>query len=173
MNISNKVRPFLNGYQDIIREFKCAVIFIHHIGKSRDGVQNHKNQVLGSVGIVDKARQVLLLSRSKKTTSERQLTIIKGNHVSDEEKSKSLILNFYSESRTFEYLQEKGMNNPNLSLQEGIDEETKQEIYEMIKAGESRNMIADTLGIHRTTLWRFLKKNPPPFDINDDIIPRV
>jgi RecA-family ATPase len=166
MNISNKVRPFFDNYQELIREFKCSVVFIHHIGKSRENMALHKNQVLGSVGIVDKARQVLWLSRGKKTSTERQLTIIKGNYVSDEEKNKSLILNFDAESRTFEYLEEKGIKNPNISHNESIDDETKQDIYDLIKAGTKREVIADTLGIHRVTLWRFLKKNPPPADNN-------
>ena len=94
MNISNKVRSFFNAYDEINKEFKCSMIFIHHIGKSREGYPLHKNQILGSVGIVDKAREVLMLSRDKKSSTDRQLTVLKANYVSDEDKKKAIILKF-------------------------------------------------------------------------------
>ena len=37
INTSNKVRIFLNDFSEMIREFKCAVLIVHHIGKGREG----------------------------------------------------------------------------------------------------------------------------------------
>jgi archaellum biogenesis ATPase FlaH len=169
MNISNKVRSFFNHYTDIIREFKCTIIFIHHIGKSREGLPLHKNQVLGSVGIVDKARQVLWLSRDKKSSSKRQLTIIKGNYVTDEEKNKSLILNFDGESRTFEFIEEKGIKNSNIAPSEVIEKDVAKEIHKLKAQGMSRKEIEEITGVERTTQWRYEKKYPQESNTDNDV----
>ncbi len=103
INTSNKVRNFLNDFSEMIREFKCAVLIVHHIGKGREGQGGHKNQLLGSVGIEGKARQVLMMSRQKDL---RALQIIKGNYVSEEDKKKSIFLKFDPETLTFSIVSE-------------------------------------------------------------------
>jgi archaellum biogenesis ATPase FlaH len=169
MNISNKVRTFFNAYSDLIREFKCSIVFIHHIGKSREGLPLHKNQVLGSVGIVDKVRQALWLSRDKKSSSKRQLTIIKGNYVTDEEKSKALSLNFDSESRTFEFIEEKDIKNSNISPSDDNEKELAEGIHKLRDEGKSRREIEEITGVERTTQWRYQKKYPSKVDIDEHI----
>jgi RecA-family ATPase len=173
MNISNKVRGFFNAYTDMIREFKCSIVFIHHIGKSREGLPLHKNQVLGSVGIVDKVRQALWLSRDKKSSFKRQLTIIKGNYVTDEEKNKSLVLNFDAESRTFDFIEEKGIKNSNIAPSEDLDRELAEEIHRLRIAGMERDEIEEITGADRNRQWRLQKRYPPKIDINVSEIPNV
>jgi RecA-family ATPase len=158
MNRSNEVRTFFNRYAEIIREFNCAIVFITHIGKSKDGNPLHKNQVLGSVGIVDKARQVLMMSREKTASSNRQLTITKGNYVSEEEKKKALVLKFFSETRTFENLEERDVSNSTISPFEVIKSELEKEILRLRDQGLSYEDIGRRVHRHKSTISRIIQK---------------
>ena len=169
MNSSNRVRGFFNSYADIIREYHCSIVFIHHIRKTREGLPLHKNQVLGSVGIVDKVRQAIWLSRDRKTSSMRQLTIIKGNYITDEEKNNSLILDFDPESRTFEFVEERGIKNSNISASDDNKKELAETIYKLQVEGKSRSEIEEITGVERTTQWRYVNKYLPKFDRIPDV----
>lgn len=168
MNISNKVRAFFNAYADIIREFKCAIVFITHVGKSREGFSLHKNQVLGSVGIVDKARQVIMMSREKYSSTNRQLTIIKANYVSEEEKKKALILKFNAEFRTFEVSEEKEVKNINKTPGDLIYQEFLAEVKRLRDQGLNYNKIGLAVNRHRSSIKRIIEKHPEIFENDPD-----
>jgi RecA-family ATPase len=160
MNISNKVRIFFNAFAEIIREFHCAIVFITHVGKSREGLSLHKNQVLGSVGIVDKARQVIMMSREKNSTSNRQLTIIKGNYVSEEEKKMAMILKFDKGTRTFDQLEERDVRNSSISPYDANREELENNVLKLRALGFSYEEIGNKVNRHKSSISRIIQKYP-------------
>ena len=102
INVSNDVRRFLNKFSDINNKYQCSTLFVHHVGKSKKKQQSAKDQLLGSVGIEGKARNVLMLSFNGK----HQLSIVKGNYVSREDKEKPIYLNFDEKTLTFSIAKE-------------------------------------------------------------------
>ncbi|MGA2408432.1 MAG: AAA family ATPase [Bacteroidales bacterium] len=172
INTSNKVRIFLNDFSEMIKEFKCAVLIVHHIGKGREGQGGHKNQLLGSVGIEGKARQVLMMSRQKDL---RVLQIIKGNYVSEEDKKKTIYLKFDPETLTFSIILEptpikiikelnesavassgesRAKNKPGRKR----DNELWTRAIALYKEGKKQCEIAKELGVCAATISRWITK---------------
>ena len=98
INASNSVRGFLNKYVDIIRKYRCSILFVHHVCKGNNKQKSEKDQLLGSVGIEGKMRNVLMLSI---VNDQHQLSIAKGNYISKENKKIPLYLNFDDKTLTF------------------------------------------------------------------------
>ncbi|HMJ47475.1 MAG TPA: AAA family ATPase [Ferruginibacter sp.] len=97
LNDSIAVRKFLTPYKELANDFNCLFLFNHHIGKGKEGnATPSKNDVLGSQGIESACRTVLMLR--KKEDGKRILTVVKGNHISEEHKNKGIVLTFDVES---------------------------------------------------------------------------
>ena len=90
----NATRAFMNGFVELIRKHKCSILFVHHIGKRTESNGPNKDNMLGSVAIHGKARSVMMLTKSKSNPLIKTLKIVKGNYVSEEVKSKALVLKF-------------------------------------------------------------------------------
>jgi hypothetical protein len=98
INASNSVRRFLNNYVDMIRKYRCSVLFVHHVCKGNKKPKSEKDQLLGSTGIEGKMRNVLMLSV---VNDQHQLSIAKGNYVNREDKKNPIYLNFDDKTLTF------------------------------------------------------------------------
>jgi len=111
INMSNNVRRYFNPYREINNKYYCSTLFVHHVGKSKKKQQADKDQLLGSVGIEGKMRNVLMLSI---VNNQHQLRIVKGNHLGAGDKSKPVYLNFDEEKLTFSVATElaKPIENP-------------------------------------------------------------
>jgi hypothetical protein len=96
-------RKFYADFDNLIREFKTAFLFVAHEGKSPK--KDRLSQILGSVAIVDRARSVFILSREIKI-GLRTLSIEKSNNISDDKIGKPIYLKFDPETLTFSVVTE-------------------------------------------------------------------
>jgi RecA-family ATPase len=94
------VRKVLNAWKALSLKYNCAVLFLHHLVKNSDKVAPDKNRLNGSQGIEAKARTVLEL-RQGSEPNQRMLSVLKANYMSNEEKQRTLILDFDSSTLTF------------------------------------------------------------------------
>ncbi|MBK6384887.1 MAG: hypothetical protein IPF69_15865 [Chitinophagaceae bacterium] len=79
--------------KELAEKHKCLFLLNHHIGKSKEGLDSpSKTDFLGSQAIESSCRGVLILK--KRADGKRILTIVKGNHSSDEIKNKGIVLSF-------------------------------------------------------------------------------
>jgi predicted ATP-dependent serine protease len=93
LNDSIGVRKFFNPFKKLAEDFNCLFLFNHHIGKAKEAnATPNKNDVLGSQAIESACRTVLMLR--KKDDGKRILTVVKGNHLSEEHKNKGIVLSF-------------------------------------------------------------------------------
>lgn len=97
INQSVEVRAFFKPYKELATEHQCAIIFNHHIGKSKEmnGAPS-KHDLLGSQGIESASRSVLMLS--KKPDGKRILTVVKGNSLPEKFKHNGIELEFSPET---------------------------------------------------------------------------
>ena len=98
INLSNDVRRYLNNFSIINKRINCSTLFVHHVSKGKKKQPADKDQLLGSVGIEGKMRNVLMLSV---VNSQHQLRIVKGNYVRPEDKAKPIYLKFDQKTLTF------------------------------------------------------------------------
>lgn len=101
MNMSNKVRNFINKYRDIAIKHHCLLILLHHTKKSAEQSTPSKNSLLGSQGLEAKARSVILLTRDPNDLNNRLLSIVKGNYISDDLKTHAYVINLDPDTLTF------------------------------------------------------------------------
>lgn len=94
------VRQYLRKLKFIVRKYSCSVLLLHHnVKNSEKGVPN-KNNLNGSQGLEAKMRSLFEL-RLGDSKDERLLTILKGNYVSQADKSKSRVLKLDEESMIY------------------------------------------------------------------------
>lgn len=91
LNNSIAISECLEPFKKIARDFDCMIMFVHHITKVSEAInQPNKNNLLGSEAIQSAARSVLYLQ--KRGDGKRMLTMVKGNNFSDDCKKQSLEL---------------------------------------------------------------------------------
>lgn len=93
-NDITQVRGFMNSYSKLCENYDCAIIFLHHTGKRTEILPASKNNLIGSQGIEGKARLVLELRNEGCQSDTRQLYIVKGNYISQEQKRRPMNLKF-------------------------------------------------------------------------------
>lgn len=81
-------RRYLGQFSELIHKYGCTFLIVHHIGKGKEKQQANKAQLLGSVGIEGKARQVLMITKTEAQSHIREVKAVKANYLSDEEKKK-------------------------------------------------------------------------------------
>lgn len=91
-NDVGQVRHSLNGLSGLSEKFGCAVAILHHTVKSSEYYNPNKNKLNGSQGIEAKLRALIEVRQGE--DNDRILSILKGNYISNKEKSNSLILSF-------------------------------------------------------------------------------
>jgi hypothetical protein len=148
---------------------------------------SRKQKIIGSVALVDRARNVIMISKDPKT-GFRNLTIEKSNNLSDEKKGKPIKLRFdvnsfiYSLASTYDVttdinsetslasqLNKKQRTNAasgSVKLKSRknkpgrkLDDAKKAKAKDLRKGGYSIDEISEILGVHRTTVWRWLKED--------------
>jgi RecA-family ATPase len=149
--------------------YGCTVLFVHHVGKGRQGNKPEKDQLLGSTGIEGKMRNVLMLSI---VNDQHQLSIAKGNYVNTEDKKIPLYLNFDNNTLTFS--RADGPAKPKETEQCGIDSTGSSEAkgkpgrqknmalvnkaIQLDKEGKSGVEIAKIIGMHKSTISKWIKE---------------
>ncbi len=97
LNQSIDIRQFFKPFKKLAKDFKCLILFNHHIGKGKENNNApNKSDVLGSQGIESSCRTVLMLKKTSDTN--RILTVVKGNNIPDAIKNKGMILDFDPEN---------------------------------------------------------------------------
>lgn len=169
MNMVNKVRSYLDEFQDLSRIHKCLFIILHHTGKRTQNLVPSKDNVLGSQGFEGKMRTLIEIRKDPKNPIYRHLCIVKGNYIPEKEKTSSYKFNFESDltySPTYE-------RTPfgNLIPENGLDTFNKQKAMEQAlklkEEGKTFKEISATLSkegfkyCSKSTIGNWLK--------NDDV----
>jgi RecA-family ATPase len=168
INASNAVRRYLNNYVKFVQRFGCTVLFVHHVGKGRQGNKPEKDQLLGSAGIEGKMRNVLMLSI---VNDQHQLSIAKGNYVNQEDKKIPLYLNFNNETLTFS--RADGPAKPEVidqcAIASNVDSGVRRKpgkqrdmqlwdrAVRLSEEGKTQVAIAKIIGKHKSTICKWLK----------------
>lgn len=185
-NSQTAVRAFYAELEKLIREYNCSIFLVHHEGKS--AIKSGRSKIIGSVAIVDRARSVMMLSKDPKTNL-RSLTIVKSNNLSDDKKGKAMKLKLDVESLTYlvagiydispeidsetSYVASKNKiqksepktketsNSLSRKNKPGRkrDEVKFKNAIELSKKGYSLENIGEELGMHKTTVYRWLMED--------------
>lgn len=178
INATNDVRRYLTTISMTLNKYQCAALIIHHEGKASSKKGPQKDKILGSSSIEQKCRSVIILAADSKIPGRRTLQIVKGNHISDEEKAK--VPRYVFDSETFTYsvdlnaVAETEGNAPSNKYtrkypqlkQRGRKGPTEAEFYkakEMKEAGKTLKEIGEALGRNSSTICRWFKE-PPRWD---------
>ncbi len=94
MNQVNKVRAFMQEFQELALKHECVFIINHHTGKRTEEKPPSKNNLIGSQGFEGKARLVMELRQDYKDASKKHLCIVKGNYLKDLYKRSSYELEY-------------------------------------------------------------------------------
>jgi RecA-family ATPase len=168
LNASNSVRRYLNNYVKFIQRFGCTVLFVHHVGKGKQGYRSEKDQLLGSTGIEGKMRNVLMLSI---VNDQHQLSIAKGNYINREDKKIPLYLNF--DNKTLTFSKADGPAKPEVSDQcviaSNVDSVVRRKpgkqrdmqlwnrVVQLSEEGKTQVAIAKIIGKDKSTICKWLK----------------
>jgi hypothetical protein len=88
------IRQTLNIYKAISIKYKCAIGFLHHVGKRTQKLAPSKDNILSGQGFEAKMRLVLDLRLDNENPDYRHLSIVKGNYLGQEFKNSSYKLLF-------------------------------------------------------------------------------
>ncbi|NQU33126.1 MAG: AAA family ATPase [Bacteroidetes bacterium] len=125
LNMTNKVRGFLNKFRKLSLKYKCLILCIHHPNKRSDSEAPNKNNLLGSQGIEAKARLVLDLRKESANPNYRRLYITKGNYISDERKKFGLRLRM-NDNQIYDVVDnEIPIRNSSASMIDNINKQNK------------------------------------------------
>lgn len=178
INATNDVRRYLTTISMTLNKYQCAALIIHHEGKATSKKGPQKDKILGSSGIEQKCRSVVILSADPKLPGRRTLQVVKGNHISEEEKAKihhylfdpvtftySVDLNAVDEmegntqsnkyTRKYPQMKQRGRKGPT--------EAEFNQAKEMREARKTLNEIGEALGRNSSTICRWFKE-PPRWD---------
>jgi len=178
INATNDVRRFLTSISMVLNRYQCAALIIHHEGKASTKKGPQKDKILGSSGIEQRCRSVAILSAEPKIPGRRTLQVVKGNHISDEEKAKVHRYKFDSETFTYSVdpnaVAEDEGNVPSNKYtrkypvvkqrgRKGPTEAEFNQAKEMREAGKTLQEIGEALNRNSSTICRWFKE-PPRWD---------
>jgi KaiC/GvpD/RAD55 family RecA-like ATPase len=177
LNSSNDTRNYLAEFNDIIQEYGCSVLFVHHIGKGKENLPANKGHMLGSVGIHGKARSVIMLSKLPSNPNVKTLIIVKGNYVSEDVKKRKMLLEFNPETLchtvvTDDSLKkeiEDQLNNPESVARKGNGklDLLKEQAWQLSQEGKSQAEIMKVVGRSKATVSKWLNNHKPFFNAGD------
>ena len=150
MNEGNKVRVFLNEFNQLAQKHQCLIVFLHHCGKRTEDQAPNKSSIIGSQSFEAKMRLVIELRQDFQEPSYRHLCIVKGNYLPSEYKQESYVLRF-DENMIFH---ETGRRVPFEQLCRPVvndnDNECKYEsLMALMSEGKSQNEAAQLLGMSK------------------------
>lgn len=178
INATNDVRIYLTSISMILNRYHCAALIIHHEGKATSKKGPQKDKILGSSGIEQKCRSVFNLSADPKIPGRRTLQVVKGNHISEEEKNK--VHKYIFDPETLSYsvdpnaVGEDEGNAPSNKYtrkypvvkqrgRKGPTEAEFNQAKEMRDAGKTLKEIGEALNRNSSTICRWFKE-PPRWD---------
>jgi len=91
---TQKIRAYLNQFQDLAQKHKCLILFLHHTGKRTEHGEPSKNNLLSGQGLEAKMRIVFELRADLMNPAFRHLCIVKGNYLPANYKRESFVLHF-------------------------------------------------------------------------------
>lgn len=143
---SQRIRMFLNQFQQLAMKHQCLVLFLHHTAKRTESFEPSKNNLLSGQGFEAKMRLVMELRPDLMNPEYRHLCIVKGNYLGPQYKRESFVLKFDEETFTFA---NTGERTPFELLAKSQDDGGKQK-YEQAKElkekGFSYEKIAKMMG---------------------------
>lgn len=161
LNENNRVRAFLQEYNDLATKYGCLFLFLHHTGKRTEDLVPSKHNAIGSQGFEAKMRLLIELRNDQMDPQKRHLCIVKGNYLPREYKQESFELHF-SDNMTFsntggrtsfEYLKKIDERK-----REELDEKAEQ-ILEMKDKGMKLEEIAVAMGYRsKGSISKILKR---------------
>ena len=157
LNENNRVRGFIQAFQQLAIKYETLFIFLHHTGKRTENLASSKHNAIGSQGFEAKMRLVMELRVDNEHSDLRHLCIVKGNYLSADYKHDSFVLRFTPELN----FEATGERVPFGLLREhnNDDDEKLQLIQQMRSEGYSLRKIADELGYKsKTSIVDMLKK---------------
>ena len=101
VNASTYVRKFLKPFKKIAIEHNCFILFLHHIGKSHEGIPS-KNWLVGSQSFEAAVRVCFLLVKDSIFDEYRHFCIAKHNYLGPEYKRESYHLRLKTDFFIFE-----------------------------------------------------------------------
>jgi RecA-family ATPase len=157
---TQRIRTFLNQFQQLAVKHQCLFLFLHHTGKRTEHVEPSKNNLLSGQGFEAKMRLVMELRADNMNPNERHLCIVKGNYLPSNMKRESYVLNF--DEQTFCFTNTgKRMQFEFLAKKSDSDNgKAKYEQAEELRAnGDSYEVIAEKLGFgSKGTVSKLFKK---------------
>jgi len=161
MNATNKVRSFLNEYNNLAQKHETLFIFLHHTGKGKDQQQPSKNNLLGSQGFEAKMRLVMELRKDSINPSRRHLCVVKGNYLPEKFKNESFVLDF-DEHMLFHNRNERipfeDLVQHEPSERSNTKDQNLKQTKELLDEGFNQSQIADALGVNKATISRYMKQ---------------
>ena len=152
----NKVRCFLEEFNQLAKVHKCLFCFLHHTGKRTEQLEPSKNNIIGSQGFESKMRFIIELRQDHHDSEIRHMCIVKGNYLPSSYKNESYVLRF-NENMCFEMTDER-MPFEKLGKAENFDKLEKiDKAKELRDQGKSIKGIADIIGASKSTIHRWCK----------------
>lgn len=148
LNENNRVRAFLQEYNDLATKHGCLFLFLHHTGKRTEDLVPSKHNAIGSQGFEAKMRLLIELRNDQMDPQKRHLCIVKGNYLPREYKQESFELHF-SDNMTFSHTGGRTsfecLKKIDGRKKEELDEKVEQ-ILEMKNKGMKLEEIAAVMG---------------------------
>jgi RecA-family ATPase len=91
---TQRIRAYLNPFQDLAQKHKCLILFLHHTGKRTQNFEPNKDNLLSGQGLEAKMRVVFELRADLMNPAFRHLCIVKGNYLPANYKRESFVLQF-------------------------------------------------------------------------------
>ena len=91
---TQRIRAYLNTFQDLAQKHKCLILFLHHTGKRTQNLEPSKDNLLSGQGLEAKMRVVIELRADLMNPAFRHLCIVKGNYLPANYKRESFVLQF-------------------------------------------------------------------------------
>lgn len=98
---TQKIRTYLNQCQVLAEAHQCLFLFLHHTGKRTESFEPSKNNLLSGQGFEAKMRLVIELRADPARADQRHFCIVKGNYLAAEHKRESYVLDFDTDTFTF------------------------------------------------------------------------
>jgi RecA-family ATPase len=157
---TQRIRAYLNPFQDLAQKHKCLILFLHHTGKRTENTEPNKNNLLSGQGLEAKMRIVFELRADLMHPQFRHLCIVKGNYLPANYKRESFVLLF--DEPNFHFTN-TGERVPFELLVKNVNTEQDKEKYlqakELTEKGFKQDEIAKIMGYaSKGTISKLLTK---------------
>ena len=167
---TQKIRTYLNPYQQLAERHGCLVLFLHHTGKRTEALEPSKNNLLSGQGFEAKMRLVIELRSDPMHPYKRHLCIVKGNYLPATYKRESYVLEFDEAAFTFSHLGERVPFELLVRQADTDDSKAKYEQAKMMRdEGKTFVAIAEEMGYNSKTSILKLFDKAKKYGWNSDV----